>query len=207
MTSPLWIFLAATFVIALAPGPNVMLVLGHAFKTGVRDSAGAILGLALAATTWMILAITGLGTVLHTWPQVLRALQLIGAGYLVSIGIRTLLSLKRLAAEDPLTKEPRATSPALQGFLTSLSNPKSLLYWSAFLPPFLDPARSLTMQLVTLGGLGILIEACVLFGYTFLAATTRRYVAAATRTRLLDAVAGLVFVGLGVYLVALSIIP
>ena len=98
------------------------------------------------------------------------------------------------------------SSPALQGFLTSLSNPKSLLYWSAFLPPFLDPARSLTTQLITLGGLGILLEVCVLFGYTFVATTTRHYVASATRKRLLDAIAGIVFVGLGVYLVALSII-
>ena len=207
MTSTLWIFLAATFVIALAPGPNVMLVLGHAFKSGIKDSGGAILGLALAAATWMLLAITGLSTVLHTWPQVLRVLQLLGACYLVFMGIRALLSLKREPAEDSVTKEPRTASPALQGFLTSLSNPKSLLYWSAFLPPFLDPARSLTVQLVTLGGLGIIIEACVLFGYTFLASTTRRYVASARRTRLLDAVAGVVFVGLGVYLVALTIIP
>jgi len=205
MTSPLWVFLAATFLIALAPGPNVMLVLGHAFRSGVKDSAGAILGLALAAATWLLLAITGLGTVLHTWPHVLRALQFIGACYLVVMGVRTLLQLKQVPAENALT-EPRAASPAVQGFLTSLSNPKSLLYWSAFLPPFLDPARSLTTQLITLGGLGILLEVCVLFGYTFVATTTRHYVASATRKRLLDALAGIVFVGLGLYLVALSII-
>lgn len=196
--SSVWLFAGASLLIALSPGPNVMFVVAHGLRSGIETAARAILGLALAPFIYLAVTVAGLSVILNTWPGFFATLRVAGACYLVYLGVRMLWSLqvRSSLSESQVTS---SSSPVLQGFITSLSNPKTLLYWSAFLPQFIDQARSLSPQVAMLGILGIAIEVAVLLGYASLAARTRRHVAAPRFARLVDGFAGSLFVGVGVY--------
>lgn len=123
--------MAAQVVIALAPGPNTLIVI-HA---ATRDRR---LGLAAAAGVWPVgllfagLGLSGLGTVLAAWPQVAEAMRLACAAYLLWLGFGTI----RRSFADPATALPIATPADLAtafrtGFFTNLTNPKSIAYWAS----------------------------------------------------------------------------
>jgi threonine/homoserine/homoserine lactone efflux protein len=150
-------YLIACVVIIIVPGPTVTLIiansLAHGARAGLLNVAGTQLGIAL------MIALVGLGLAslieaLGWWWEVVR---LAGAAYLVWLGI------KLFRGSAGLGEAKRAPAPRggffLQGFLVAVSNPKTLVFFGAFLPQFIDPSGSYAEQLLIMGATAIIVAA------------------------------------------------
>ena len=136
---------AATALVA-APGPNVALIVGNSLAHGARFGLLTVAGTASAIAIQLSLTVLGASTVLAVLADWFSILRWVGVAYLVWLGIRAWLATPA---------EPSAVRPAsgrfgdlwLRGFIVSISNPKTLLFFGAFLPQFVTPGADVTRQL------------------------------------------------------------
>lgn len=156
--------LLETFL-CLTPGPAVMCVVGTALGRGRGGGFAATAGIVAGNTAYFILSATSLGAILMTSYQLFTIVRWAGAAYLVFLGARMLF----VDAEQTATviANPRASFTG--GAITQLSNPKALVFFTALLPQFIDPYRSLIGQTVILGVTSQAIEVLVMTGYILLA--------------------------------------
>jgi homoserine/homoserine lactone efflux protein len=204
--STLLLYLAATLLICLSPGPNVLLMISFGLRDGRPSVLRAVAGVVTASLLFLVVSALGVAAALHASTTLFAAVRYAGAAYLVYLGGRLLIAAARAAdvppAADAVTAPPhRARSNAYwQGLVTHLSNPKAILFWSALLPQFLDTGRAVAPQIVFLGLLGIAMDAVVLTGYGLAAAAARHYAPTQAFTRWIDAAAGSFFVLTGALL-------
>jgi homoserine/homoserine lactone efflux protein len=178
---------------------------------GLRDGRPSVLravaGVLSASLIFLVVSALGLAAALHASAALFAIVRYGGAAYLVYLGVRLLVAAARAAPVVP-TPDTGASAPPLragtnafwQGFVTHLSNPKAILFWSALLPQFLDTGRAMAPQIVFLGLLGIAMDAIVLAGYGLAAAATRHFAPTQAYTRWIDAAAGSFFVLTGALL-------
>ncbi|WP_454846805.1 LysE family translocator [Pseudomonas farris] len=161
----LWLFFMALAVVYLLPGPDMILLL----QTGARQGKGAALatalGLGIARDCHVALAALGLAALFKTAPWTFDVVRLIGAAYLLWIGIQCLRTtmLPSLNGTDATTEKPHWREAIQRGLLTNLLNPKALLFCSVLLPQFIEPhAGPVLAQFATLGvmlvGVGLLFD-------------------------------------------------
>lgn len=194
----LGLYLLATLLICLSPGPNVLLLLSLGLRHGAVAVPRGVAGVTAASTVFLVVAALGVAAVLAASERLFTAVRWLGAAYLAYVGVRLVVAgLRAGAATAP---EAGAASPFWQGFVTHLSNPKAILFWSALLPQFLDATRPLGPQIVLLGLLGMAIDACTLTGYGLLGAGARRTALSGPFRRWIDVAAGTFFVAAAVLL-------
>jgi threonine/homoserine/homoserine lactone efflux protein len=204
--STLLLYLAATLLICLSPGPNVLLMISFGLRDGRPSVLRAVAGVVTASLLFLVVSALGVAAALHASTTLFAAVRYAGAAYLVYLGARLLIAAARAAdvppAADAVTAPPHRgrTSAYWQGLVTHLSNPKAILFWSALLPQFLDTGRAVAPQIVFLGLLGIAMDAVVLTGYGLAAAAARHYAPTQAFTRWIDAAAGSFFVLTGALL-------
>src|SRR5688572_17737063 len=159
-------FAALTGFVSLVPGPNMLFVLGQAAWRRARGGALALAGLQVGNALWFVLAGLGLGTVLAASPLAFRGLTLLGALYLAWLGVQAWRHASR-DEEDPLAAPPpRVSRHAFRdGILVALSNPKSLVYVAALLPPFVNAKTPIAPQLALLAVVGIAIDVAIGLAY------------------------------------------
>ncbi|WP_095052307.1 LysE family translocator [Pseudomonas sp. Irchel s3b2] len=161
----LWLFFMALAVVYLLPGPDMILLL----QTGARQGKGAALatalGLGVARGCHVALAALGLAALFKTAPWTFDVVRLVGAAYLLWIGIQCLRTtmLPGLSGSDATTEKPHWREAIQRGLLTNLLNPKALLFCSVLLPQFIEPhAGPVLAQFATLGvmlvGVGLLFD-------------------------------------------------
>jgi threonine/homoserine/homoserine lactone efflux protein len=191
-------FVAACIALALLPGPVVTLVVANGLRHGTAAAfvtvAGAQVGLALVIAA-VSLGLASLMATLGAWFDWVR---LLGAAYLVWLGIGMIRRPSLLPAEGGAARPPRGGF-FLQGFMVLLTNPKVLVFFGAFIPPFIDPSRPQLPQVVLLGVTFMVIAALSDAVYALLAGRARALMSAG-RARLLSRLAGLFMIGGGVWL-------
>jgi threonine/homoserine/homoserine lactone efflux protein len=190
-------YLVACFVIVIVPGPTVTLIvansLRHGARAGLLNVAGTQLGLAV------IIAIVGVGltSVIEAMGHWFDWLRLIGAAYLVWLGWRM------LRADDGVEALRSATPPRsgffTQGLLVALSNPKTLLFFGAFFPQFIDPRGDYTLQIVIMGLTALAFAAVSDSAYALLSGRAGRLLAR-RRVRLISRLSGGFLIGGGLWL-------
>jgi threonine/homoserine/homoserine lactone efflux protein len=190
-------YLVATVVIIVVPGPTVTLIiansLSHGTRAGLLNVAGTQVGIAL------MIALVGAGlasliAALGWWFGVVR---LLGAAYLVWLGIKLIRSSGALGA--PLKAPAPRMGFFLQGFLVAISNPKTLVFFGAFIPQFIDPSGNYARQVLIMGATAVAV-ACVSDGlYAILIGGAGRSIKAA-QTRWLSRISGGVLIGGGLWL-------
>lgn len=152
------IYLLAAIGLSLSPGPNGLLALTHGALHGRRKALYTIFGGATGFVAVVALSMFGIGALLETSLVWLTVMKWVGGAYLVWLGIQVWRS-PPIGVEVRGSTEPRAgASMFRQGALSALTNPKGLLFFAAFLPQFIDPARSLFIQFVVMAGTFALIE-------------------------------------------------
>ena len=152
------IYSAAAIGLSLSPGPNGLLALTHGALHGRRKALYTIIGGAFGFIAVIALSMFGIGALLQTSVVWLTVMKWVGSGYLVWLGIQVWRS-PPIGIEARGAAEPRAGwSLFRQGALSALTNPKGLLFFAAFLPQFIDPARSLFVQFVIMAGTFAAIE-------------------------------------------------
>ena len=146
------IYLVAAIGLSLSPGPNGLLALTHGALHGRRKALYTIFGGAFGFIAVVALSMFGIGALLKTSLVWLTVMKWVGGAYLVWLGIQVWRS-PPIGIDIPVSAEPRAGwSLFKQGALSALTNPKALLFFTAFLPQFIDPARSLFVQFVIMAG-------------------------------------------------------
>ncbi|MGM9426282.1 LysE family translocator [Hydrogenophaga sp. MI9] len=170
MPSPqtLLMFAAASLALAVIPGPTMLLALSNGMGGGMRRAvwgmAGAILGSALVIAVVAV----GLGSLLAASATLFEALRAVGVLYLLWLAVQLWRS-PPLDVRDALAHVPgqqaQGRAAFVRSLLVALSNPKSLLFFAAFLPQFIDPAQALAPQYAALGGLFVAIDALVMVAY------------------------------------------
>ncbi len=146
------LFLAASLVVILAPGPDNILVLTRGVTQGrgaaLVSAAGASLGLVVHS----VFAAVGLSALLAQSAVAFSVIKYVGAAYLIYLGVRALLSREGFAIHADDAPPPKLRSILVQAFATNVLNPKVALFFLAFLPQFVGPdAGSAAPQLLLLG--------------------------------------------------------
>jgi threonine/homoserine/homoserine lactone efflux protein len=145
MTFATWIaFLVASIVLLLIPGPTVLLVVSYALTQGRRVAVAMAAGVALGDFTAMSLSLAGLGALLLTSATFFTVLKWIGAAYLVYLGVRLWRASPVLP--DVAEASPRTRGIFVHAFAVTALNPKSIAFFVAFVPQFIDHARPLLPQ-------------------------------------------------------------
>ncbi|MEO8857732.1 MAG: LysE family transporter [Burkholderiaceae bacterium] len=156
----LWlIYLLAAIGLSLSPGPNGLLALTHGALHGRRKTMFTVGGGTLGFVAVIALSMFGIGALLQASVAWLTAMKWLGGAYLVWLGIQVWRTPPiQLSVSDGA---PRASHWSLfrQGALSAMTNPKALLFFTAFLPQFIDPARSLWLQFAVMAGTFAAIEA------------------------------------------------
>ena len=164
-----WVaFVLLETALCFAPGPAVLTVFSSAAAAGFRSGALSTAGILAANGLYFALSAAGFSALVLGQPSLFSALQWIGAGYLVFAGLRMLLATRAGARAAP--EEGSGRRSFARAFAVQVSNPKALVFFGALVPQFMDASRSLIVQFWILGLTGGVIELCVLFVYSGLAA-------------------------------------
>lgn len=165
------LYLATWSIVSITPGPAVMCAMVQATRYGFRRALVGIAGLLLAHFAFFGCIAFGLAAVLATATPVFAALRILGAAYLLYLGIRVIASTFRAARAAPHapTPPPARGELLLQGFAIQITNPKALLFMSALLPQFVQPQSPLLPQLCILLAITVAVDAAVLAGYAWFA--------------------------------------
>jgi threonine/homoserine/homoserine lactone efflux protein len=190
-------YVLACIVIVLVPGPTVTLIIAnglrHGARAGLLNVAGTQLGLAVIITVVGI----GLSTVVEAMGHWFDWIRLAGAAYLIWLGWR----LFRGGGGKDATSAPAKPRGGflVQGFVVALSNPKTLLFFGAFFPQFIDPAGNYALQIVVMG---LTALACAAVSDATYAVASARAARAFTqkRVRLLSRISGGFLIGGGLWL-------
>ena len=195
-------FVLVSGLTSLIPGPSMLFILGQAVWRGGRPAAIAMAGVELGYVCWYVLAALGLGTLAAQVPVAFTLLAIGGAVYLAWLGLQALRHAGEVASDSPAPARHRSAHPLRDGFVVAISNPKSLIYIVALLPPFVDPRSAVVPQLILLGAIAISLDAAL--GLIYIAAGSRLAAAMArphTR-RWLDSGVGLVFMAIAIGILA-----
>jgi threonine/homoserine/homoserine lactone efflux protein len=145
-------FAAAALVLLLIPGPAVLYIVSQSVEHGRRAGLVATLGVHAGTMVHIAAAALGLSAILVSSSLAFAAVRLVGAAYLIYLGLRTLLD--RSGGEGTATppREARLARIFRQGVLVNVTNPKTALFFFAFLPQFVDPhGAAVPEQIVALG--------------------------------------------------------
>jgi threonine/homoserine/homoserine lactone efflux protein len=164
-------FVLVTATTSLVPGPQMIFVMTQAAWRGPRAGLGALAGLQIGNLTWFVLAGLGLGTLAAAVPQAFVALALGGALYLAWLGLRAIREGYGPARAPGASTEPAPTRGLRDSLAIALSNPKSLVYVLALLPPFVDPRQPVAPQLALLAAVAISCDVSI--GVAYVAAGSR----------------------------------
>ena len=145
-------FSAAALVLLLIPGPAVLYIVSQSVEHGRRAGLTATLGVHAGTMVHLTAAALGLSAILVSSSLAFTTVKLLGAGYLICLGLRALLGSEGEAATAPAAREVRLVRVFRQGVLVNVTNPKTALFFFAFLPQFLDRgAGRLPLQIALLG--------------------------------------------------------
>ena len=192
------IYFAAALGLSLSPGPNGLLALTHGVLHGGRKTAWTIAGGAVGFVTLIALSMFGIGALLQTSLVWLTVLKWLGGAYLVWLGIQVWRATALRVELMALSSERGGWSLFRQGALSAMTNPKGILFFAAFLPQFIDPARDLLAQFLVMAFVFVAVEIVVEFGLALLAHRIRPWLQRAGRR--FNRVCGGMFVTMGLAL-------
>jgi threonine/homoserine/homoserine lactone efflux protein len=189
MPSPqtLLFFAATTLALLLVPGPSVLFIVARTLEHGRRGGLTSMLGVETGALLHVLAATAGLGALVAASPDALFALKLAGAAYLLYMGVRALRGRGDLTVATPATGQLYR-----QGLVVDALNPKTAMFFVAFLPQFIDPAGSVPLQTLVLGLTFVALATLTDGTYALLASTITERL----RTKHLSRVAGTAYLGL-----------
>ena len=188
----------ATMVFLMLPGPGTFCVLTCTARNGMRGGFAAVAGLMLADGMLMFLAAAGVAALLQANPVAFRAMQYLGAAYLVWLGLRLLLAKGEASGVVPFS----SAADFRRGFLVTSFNPKAIVFYMAFFPLFIDPATH--RGSITFLTMAAIIATCTLCYCTLLIVVGNAAAARLKRhrriARLGNRLAGVFLIGFGIKL-------
>src|SRR4051794_8819810 len=193
------LFLAAAVTLALTPGPGIFYVLTRSLKGGRGEGVASALGTAVGGLGHVVAAALGVSAILAASATAFSVVKYAGAAYLLYLGLRTLLS--RDSAVTEIAAPPSGTRRAFgQGIVTEVLNPKTALFFLAFIPQFITPARPVIPQFILLGCISVCLNTSVDFAVAGFAGPLGGWLRRSARLRRGQRYAtGCAMIGLGAY--------
>jgi threonine/homoserine/homoserine lactone efflux protein len=198
-------FALAAIVIIAVPGPSVLFLVGRALGYGRAVALLTVLGNTLGLAVVMVLVALGLGAIVTQSVLVFTVVKLVGAAYLIWLGVQTIRHRGDRDLDGPRSVRPLSSATVLrQGFVVGVSNPKAFMMFAAVLPQFVDRGGSdLTAQLLLLGAVAVVIGLLSDSLWAVVAARLRAWFAGTPgHARRLGVAGGVSIIGVGVALAA-----
>ncbi|WP_447647396.1 LysE family translocator [Microbacterium forte] len=196
-------FVVAAFVMVVIPGPTVLFTIGRAMALGRLGGFLSILGTALGSILLVIAVALGVGTVVAQSIVLFTIVKVLGAGYLVFLGVQAIRHRKDAAATVTGPVARRSGVRLLgEGFVVGVTNPKSIAFFLAILPQFVDlHAGSVPMQLFVLGTIVVAIGVACDAIWVLLASAAREWFGRSPRRiEAMGGTGGVLMIGLGAFL-------
>jgi threonine/homoserine/homoserine lactone efflux protein len=196
-------FAITAFVLIVVPGPSVLFVVSRGVALGRRAALATVIGNTGGVMVQAVLVALGLGALVERSDAVFTVVKLVGAVYLLILGVRMLRNRHGLAQLHDATEVPKGTRRIVrEGFVVGLTNPKAVIIFTVVLPQFADPSRGhVPLQLLVLAGLFLTIGVVSDSAWAIASGTARTWIARSTgRLEAVAGAGGVVLIGLGLRL-------
>lgn len=205
-------FVAAALVVLVLPGPGVFYVMARTLGQGTKAGLISALGLSTGVLAHVVAAVAGLSAILLTSATAFETVRMLGAGYLIYLGLKALFAARKAGQGEITVATPLPAGRIFRdGVIVSVLNPKIAVFFLAFLPQFVDPALgAVPLQILLLGLLYAVLALMTDGGYALLAGGMRQWLTGRglSNRRLSGRIlqgslpqyfSGLVFLGLGLH--------
>jgi threonine/homoserine/homoserine lactone efflux protein len=199
-TGHLLAFVITSFALIAVPGPSVLFIVSRALTLGQRAALATVVGNEAGEYVQVLAVAFGIGVIVERSIVVFTVLKLAGAAYIVLLGIRTIRSRSSLAGVLEVVTTPRSTRRVFrEGFVVGVSNPKTVIFFLAVLPQFVDRhAGHVPVQLLAFGLVFLVIALVSDSAWALVAARGRAWLSRSpARLARIGGVGGLVMIGLG----------
>jgi threonine/homoserine/homoserine lactone efflux protein len=193
-------FVAASAILLAIPGPTILLVISYAMSHGRKVASATVAGVALGDFTAMTASMLGLGALLAASAALFTALKWIGAGYLIYLGIKLWRAPVSGQSADAGEAEAQSARPFrifLHAYAVTALNPKSIVFFVAFLPQFLDLGQPLFFQMVVFEATFLALATLNATLYGLLAAMARNTIRKPKVQRIVNRTGGTLMIGAG----------
>ncbi|MEM0898458.1 MAG: LysE family translocator [Pseudomonadota bacterium] len=193
-------FVLACAAIVVVPGPTVTVIIANSLKSGSRAGLANVAGTQFGLAIMIVVLALGLETIVTAMSHVFVYVKLLGAAYLIWLGVQLWRSNGSLADPTDMKVKRRSMNGYFwQGFLVIWSNPKALFFFGSFIPQFLNPDGNLAFQTVLLGGTFMIVATVFDSVYAILAGRTGTWLTSAN-VRLVERISGTCLIGGGLWL-------
>jgi threonine/homoserine/homoserine lactone efflux protein len=202
------LFLGVIALLTITPGADMAMVARSVFMGGRRAAFATTLGIGAGCLIWALASAAGVAAVLAASETAYNALRLVGAAYLVWLGVQSLWAAAHAYGDAPRSRvgSQRASGSLRkafrQGLLTNLFNPKIALFYTTFLPQFIGPGDPVLVLSIAMAGIHIALGIVWLSAYAWLLDHAVEAFRGSRIRRALDALTGAVLVGLGIRVAA-----
>jgi threonine/homoserine/homoserine lactone efflux protein len=208
--SRLWEYLIATVLIILAPGPSVLFTIARAIAWGRLAAIATVIGNAFGMFLVSVLVAFGLGPLLQSSKLFYNGIQWAGGAYLIYLGYAAIAASKvdALGMQKTEGSKPAFFTSLKNGFWVGVLNPKSIVFFAAILPQFVDQEKNnVTAQLLLLGAIFAIVAMISDGGYGLLAGTVRNWLSGdVNRLIFMRRFGGVVMIGLGLFTILSALI-
>lgn len=204
------LYLLTVLILTASPGPSTLVCMTKSIVLGFKAGVYTALGSLTAITLIMTLSFTGLGVIIASSAFIFNIIKWLGAGYLIYLGIKLLLSTQTSYEVDPIDShldssidinncnEISLYKNYLNGFLVGASNPKAIVFFTALFPQFINTASNMLTQYFVFASTFIVLELFWLLFYAYMGAKSSKWIMHPGRARIFNRVTGGVFIGAGV---------
>jgi RhtB (resistance to homoserine/threonine) family protein len=200
----LLLFIGVAAIVIVVPGPDTAVVTKNVLLHGRRAAFGTSLGVSAGLSVWTLAAAVGVASVVRASAVAFTALKLIGALYLIWLGLQALRAAGHTESGTGPSTSNRPSMGALggfrQGLLSDLANPKIGIFFTSLLPQFVDPGHSVLLPFLALGGVFVVMTVLWLSAYCLIAARAAKTLQRPRVRAAMDRITGTVLIALGVRL-------
>ena len=204
ISSHFLVFLGVAAILIVVPGPDMALVTKNAVIHGRQAALGTAFGVGAGLAVWTVASAFGVASLVRTSATAFSALKLVGAAYLIWLGVQALRSARqawvRSKAEDSEPKSLSARAGLRQGLLSNLGNPKIAAFFTSLLPQFIGSGHAVLLPFLVLGAVFVLLTLAWLSAYALVAVRASAVLRRPRVKRALDRLTGAVLIGLGIRL-------
>ena len=201
MEITLWIsFVGTVSLLALTPGPSVLLATANSMKYGPKKTTGTILGDLTANLCQIILASAGLATIITTSAELFQAIKWFGVLYLIYMGVRKLISKPQLNLKTGNSKARGFWNLYGEGFLMSAANPKAVVFFAALFPLFIAQEYNFWFQVIILAVTFLVIDGLSLLIYVQFSNRLKSYLENSKKVHLQNKIVGVLLIASGILL-------
>jgi threonine/homoserine/homoserine lactone efflux protein len=202
MVTHFLVFIGVAALVILLPGPDTAVVTKNVVVHGRRAGLGTSLGVSAGLSVWTLAAAIGVASLVRASAIAFTVLKLIGALYLIWLGLQALRAARRAAAGQrgarlPARRAMGALGGFRQGFVSDIANPKIGVFFTSLLPQFVDSGRPVLLPFLALGGVFVLMTVLWLGAYCLIAARAAQTLQRPRVSAALDRLTGVVLIAIG----------